>query len=512
MCQLLRQLKEDGHRLFPALFKFTQTVVSADQRTLEGVLQWWDDHDMFLEDRWLAYFFAVPGNRKNFCTRLNHASGQGCSVHWTGGCSHLHECVMCYGKHGAFSRTHLNQWVCPAQKNVDLQLEQAGIEWHTLLSGAERLRKMRLEGPLARARNMSDLLDAAHSLLMRAAPLADSSAETADALSSEVVTAGKGSIIAGDSNMLYDSKPTLDTLTALEEQISLLAEKIKQLKSTHESSDFEVMELGRLEEFLQELTASLTLKPDPSSHDLSTSLGASMDDNERDSSEDEEPPEERLELADGCILTLKADDEHRLSAEGQVNAVYKANAQLIGSTMEVAVKMLKIGRQKRTQAAKEQIKHWEAEIEALSRAQQRCRHLVGLVSRCNSPVKYWDEHYMLLVMNYVRAGHLAQFLDQFSHSSQPLRRNLVGQVLDAYAECHAVGVYHRDVKPENVLCDMDVRGGVWLRLCDFELSKVRDIRDQTATRWVTAVASRSGDSIECFMSPEVLKVFQKRFI
>ncbi|KAA1479682.1 hypothetical protein DENSPDRAFT_744351, partial [Dentipellis sp. KUC8613] len=48
-----------------------------------------------------------------------------------------------------------------------------------------------------------------------------------------------------------------------------------------------------------------------------------------------------------------------------------------------------------------------------------------------------------------------------------LVRDALLQLTDALGACHVRGLYHRDVKPENILCSADGRA---LRLVDFGLA------------------------------------------
>jgi len=78
-----------------------------------------------------------------------------------------------------------------------------------------------------------------------------------------------------------------------------------------------------------------------------------------------------------------------------------------------------------------------------------------------------------LVMNFVTGESLAERIER--EGPQPEAQVLVwaGQLLDALAYCHAQGVLHRDVKPQNVIIRPDGR----VVLVDFGLVKLWDPSD-----------------------------------
>lgn len=339
--------------MFPALLKFAQPIVFADVRSLERVLNWWDEHEMFSHTRWLAYFFAI--SRKNFCTYLNHPKGLGCFKDQSGECLYIHECALCHRNHGAFSLTALGGWVCPAQKNLDLQLELAQIDWPTFLTGAERLRQMYLEGMITGPQN-PDFFDAAYRLLTpRTLSVSGTNAVNANILtpaSLSVSGTNAAKANATEKRSIEGGAEDDSHLAVNEERMGIVSYTISQLRARKDLSDNDLEELDRLETFLQDLRMRPILNSDLSFQGPSVP-GSETNSEVDDRSLDEQPPEDTFPLPDGCILTLKADNANRLSAEGQRNGVFKAKAQLGGFNMEVAVKILILGKQKYTTEAKE---------------------------------------------------------------------------------------------------------------------------------------------------------------
>jgi serine/threonine protein kinase len=84
------------------------------------------------------------------------------------------------------------------------------------------------------------------------------------------------------------------------------------------------------------------------------------------------------------------------------------------------------------------------------------------------------------------------------------RRVLSAQVLEAYAECHASKIAHRDVKPQNILVKVEA-GRLKVKLCDFGTSFEHRIGD-TATGTVVLTMEEG----HVWGSPEMLsKYFMK---
>ena len=86
-----------------------------------------------------------------------------------------------------------------------------------------------------------------------------------------------------------------------------------------------------------------------------------------------------------------------------------------------------------------------------------------------------------LVMDFVEGENLADRIEREGPLPEPQVLKWADQLLDALAYCHAEGVLHRDVKPQNVILRPDGRAV----LVDFGLVKLwdpRDPRTRTAMR------------------------------
>ncbi|MGH3657462.1 MAG: serine/threonine-protein kinase, partial [Micromonosporaceae bacterium] len=107
-----------------------------------------------------------------------------------------------------------------------------------------------------------------------------------------------------------------------------------------------------------------------------------------------------------------------------------------------------------------------------------------------------DDDQVLLTMELVRGGTVAQLLADHGGLPVPYAAVLVDQLLDALTAAHSHGVVHRDVKPSNLLLAVTGRGTPSLRLADFGIAAV--LGEPRLTR-TTRVVGTPG-----YLPPEVL--------
>lgn len=84
-------------------------------------------------------------------------------------------------------------------------------------------------------------------------------------------------------------------------------------------------------------------------------------------------------------------------------------------------------------------------------------------------------------MEYCSGGDLFSLITESQEGlSEPLARAFAEQMLSALAYCHAMGIVHRDVKPENFLLEQnDDEGVATLKLADFGIAThVRSVESQ----------------------------------
>jgi serine/threonine protein kinase len=99
---------------------------------------------------------------------------------------------------------------------------------------------------------------------------------------------------------------------------------------------------------------------------------------------------------------------------------------------------------------------------------------------------------MFLVSEYAPGGSIGSWVRLNGPMSAHRAITLIQQVCDGVAAAHALGVVHRDVKPDNVLLGADGQA----RVCDFGIAQVRVMDEDPLTRTGTSMGTMG------FMSPE----------
>lgn len=109
---------------------------------------------------------------------------------------------------------------------------------------------------------------------------------------------------------------------------------------------------------------------------------------------------------------------------------------------------------------------------------------------------YEDESSVYIVLDLVRSGDLRKSIYEKRapyYGNNDLVRRVFGQIVDAVGYCHKKGLYHRDLKPDNILASADGKS-VWL--ADFGLATVD--KKSTEFRTGTLPYLSPGASFLCF--------------
>jgi serine/threonine-protein kinase len=168
----------------------------------------------------------------------------------------------------------------------------------------------------------------------------------------------------------------------------------------------------------------------------------------------------------------------RLLGRGAMGMIYLAHDPAIDR--EVAIKLIRadlLGGEERAD--------YVARFQHEAQAAGRCAH-PNIVAVYDFALHEGNPY---LAMEYVEGSNLSQVLARSGRFSPPAAVALIGQVLDALACAHGLGIVHRDVKPANILLLSDQR----VKMTDFGISRL-DTSGLTQTGSVIGTPS--------YMSPE----------
>ena len=146
----------------------------------------------------------------------------------------------------------------------------------------------------------------------------------------------------------------------------------------------------------------------------------------------------------------------RVIGRGAMGVVYAAHDPVIDR--KVAIKLIRADL-----LSGEEHAAFVARFQREARAAGRCVH-PNIVAIYDFSV---HEGNPFLAMEYVEARHLGQVLAESGRLPQPAAVAIIGQVLDALACAHGVGIVHRDVKPANILLLADGR----VKMTDFGVAR-----------------------------------------
>ena len=156
----------------------------------------------------------------------------------------------------------------------------------------------------------------------------------------------------------------------------------------------------------------------------------------------------------------------RILGAGSFGVVYRAND--LRAPMEAcdrAIKMVyKVGRKESSIATlrKEMALH------------KRVSHLPNVITLHHA---YEDTKYFVFIMDYCNGGDLGSYLVERGQLAKDREvKRIILTLLDTVAAIHAEGIYHRDLKPHNILISKDRKKvyiadfGLASDVCDYESS------------------------------------------
>ena len=171
-------------------------------------------------------------------------------------------------------------------------------------------------------------------------------------------------------------------------------------------------------------------------------------------------------LDEGRIRLLEA------LGEGAYGAVYRAvdeggaisSRSSTSEAKEYAVKIIR--------KASPGSKAWDYQTHEIT-THLRVKNHSGIVSLYGL---FEDPVFAYLVLEYCAGGDLLRAMvdRQLYADNDALIRSVFVQLLDAVQYCHEHGVYHRDIKPDNILTNED---GTEVKLADFGLATMAPVSE-----------------------------------
>ena len=78
-----------------------------------------------------------------------------------------------------------------------------------------------------------------------------------------------------------------------------------------------------------------------------------------------------------------------------------------------------------------------------------------------------NEKHFFIVMENISGGNLLNAINKMSKFSEVMAKNIFKQLIETIKYLHSIGIVHRDIKPDNILLELDNT----IKLCDFGVSK-----------------------------------------
>ncbi|KAI5849632.1 ankyrin repeat-containing domain protein [Morchella snyderi] len=111
---------------------------------------------------------------------------------------------------------------------------------------------------------------------------------------------------------------------------------------------------------------------------------------------------------------------------------------------------------------------------------------------------YESHENMFLALEYVEGGDMSKYIAEGGPKPVSEVKSIARQILEGLEILHSLSIYHRDLKPQNIL--IACLEPIWVKIADFGVSK----REHTAS------SVRSHVGTYGYMAPEVLGYFPKR--
>ncbi len=194
----------------------------------------------------------------------------------------------------------------------------------------------------------------------------------------------------------------------------------------------------------------------------------------------EDASEQQLDLTDSHFPMSRYKPLLELG-RGRAGIVYLSRDRLLGK--KVAVKTLRM-------LTGEQLIQFQAEARILCKLSHP-----NIVSLLDFGIT--DSHAPYMVLEYFEAITLQEYLDRNAPLNLTQFVSVSSKICEALARAHAIGIYHRDVKPSNILVAASSDAEFDVRLIDFGTAGLKENRDLTVAQGFTIAGTPA------YMSPDM---------
>lgn len=130
---------------------------------------------------------------------------------------------------------------------------------------------------------------------------------------------------------------------------------------------------------------------------------------------------------------------------------------------------------------------------------------IAIIKRVSHPniVKTFDVYetnkYIHIVMEYMEGGMLYDAIEDGIRFEEEDVAQFMSELIDGILYLHRLGIVHRDMKPENVLCT-NKEVPLHVKIADFGLSSITDLADQKANKMIMSTMTGTPE----FVAPEMV--------
>ena len=107
---------------------------------------------------------------------------------------------------------------------------------------------------------------------------------------------------------------------------------------------------------------------------------------------------------------------------------------------------------------------------------------------------YFDSNYLYIIMEFFNGIELFYVINEIKYLCEIDSKNIIYNLLNAVNHLHSIGIVHRDIKIENILCNQQTKS---IKLIDFGLSKIHDINSECICNTIVGTPNYIAPEVFC---------------